>query len=382
MQRTPPRSPQPPDDSGVELAPQQQQQQHTPPPPPDNDAVAAVVKSASQITSIPEFWGKQTENVRLWVVQVERAARQYDWNDASTAAAAQSRMMGAAASWLQSELILGNDFLEFAGDDGLREALLRRFAEQITQLSAIKALKEISQKQGETIDEFRDRLMVALDRKNYFKTDAEKRTAEYIRGLQSELFSFLGAGMLEELRTRTMGTPHPPTTAEELVLAARAVENEMTNSKTVKTSFAVDELKHEIEAVVKEVVKEQRKTFDKDRKSKRSTRQVSNQTRCYRCQGWAHVAADCPNKEKIYPNRGRGRGRGRGYYNNFRGNNRFANPGYNNYSQGSGYQNSNPWTNSLPPPPNNRSKQVWEIENSNQNWQLPSWSVATDRSEN
>ena len=83
--------------------------------------------------------GKVQKTFALWITQIERAARQFGWDDPSTAAATQSRMMGAAASWLQSELIMNRPYLTFQGDAGLRAALLRRFAEQITQLSAIKA---------------------------------------------------------------------------------------------------------------------------------------------------------------------------------------------------------------------------------------------------
>ena len=355
-----------------------------PPPPPLADPVAhnvfAVVASANQLATIPEFCGKQTENIRLWITQIERSQKQFNWDDASTSAATQSRMQGAAASWLQSEMILGRKYPAFAGDNGLRQALLKRFAEQITQLSAIKALKEITQKKGESIDEFRDRLMVALDRKNFHIPDAEKEGEEYKRNIQSELFSFMGAGMLDEVRTRTMATPRPPTNADELVVAARAVECELLNC-TSKQTYAVDDLKNEIETIVAEVLKKSSGQDKSDRKKQATN--VSATTRCYRCQGFAHMAADCPSKHKTWPKHfGRGRNRGRGGRGNFSGGRgRHNNNGYQNQQQNQNHghsnypQNQNNWTHPFGQPNNQQQKprQVWEIEDNSTNWGLPSF---------
>ena len=218
--------------------------------------------------------------------------------------------------------------------------------------------------------------MVALDRKNFHIPENQRNTAEYRRGLEAELFSFMGAGMNDEVRTRTMATPRPPQNAEELLLAARSVESEMANS-TTKNTFSVDVMKEEIEKVVKEVIKE-RKDNNKDTKDTRKTSSVSTSTRCYRCQGFGHLSPSCPNKEKVYPNYNRG-GRGRGGSRGGRGgrgrggygrgqSSQFGNYNLQGYQQSQFPQTPQHWN------PPSRPKQTWTVEENQPYFSLPQWS--------
>lgn len=291
----------------------------------DDDDMANPVQG-SQLNSLPIYNGET--DVENWLMVVDRAQTQFVWTEGQTAAAVKSKLSGVAQKWLRSQEARRNPGLELwqqvpgAAQKNLRKLLKTRFSIVVSELAATEAISDLKQRPHETVDDFFDRVVLALDKKNHLYTEAQKRTDDYQRNLSSEIFTFFGAGLRETYRTQILGSHNPPTQPDDLLQAARAVELEAGRRKRLVDAVDLDEplqpspsptqnndstLAKEVEALTRQF-----KNFTTAQKFSPGMANVT----CFFCEGKGHYANKCPSKNQpsssgSYP-RGRGRGRFRG----------------------------------------------------------------------
>jgi hypothetical protein len=114
-----------------------------------------------------------------------------------------------------------------------------RFGETITGVAAADAIANLKQKDTESVDEFYERVVKALDRKNHSYSLAEKATPAYQVHFSHDIFTFVAAGLRETIRARTLGAAVPPTSEAALIKAARSVEAEMKRGGTKREMMQV-----------------------------------------------------------------------------------------------------------------------------------------------
>jgi hypothetical protein len=294
----------------------------------DNDPRMAI--NANQLVLLGEFKGEAAEDIELFSMQVRRCRETFAWTQAQTSQLVQTRLKGSAGTWLRSKhkTTLPADHMEVwehvednhvMPDTGLRHHLLQRFREPINVQAAVDAVADLKQKSSESVEEFYDRTVLAMDRKNHRATEHTKSTAVYKEKLIDDVFTFFAAGMREDLRMAAMGGPNPPLTADTLLTAARNAEKQKQKMKTPKfltelqeeeasqpsTSNAaaatsqeeglalqLQELRHELEAM-------------KAQSGPGAQRDVE----CYKCGRRGHYSFNCPTLNKTSNGRGRGGGR-------------------------------------------------------------------------
>jgi hypothetical protein len=295
--------------------------------------------TASQLNSLPSYDG--STNVELWIEALERARLQFDWEDIDECRAACTKMTGIAAQWLFSQKKLGKnyvDFLDFAAvpaqagppavaaqpaREGLRTALIRRFAERVNSLAAVDAVSNLDQASNEDVDAFFDRCTIAVDKANYTYTDVQKQTAAYRTQFQAFMFVWFSKGLKEEIRTRIMASPAPPENMADMLAAARKVEMELKRRAEREKSGETAQV-HAMQADDRRI-EELSRELERLKTGNRG-QMKSSTIQCHCCKGFGHIKWECPSN-KPRGNRGRigsnfrGRGGRPGYRGGF-GNNR------------------------------------------------------------
>ncbi len=272
---------------------------------PQPAALQVHVVTASQISSLQEYNGET--DIDLWFEAVEGAQDQYGWSNAEACHAAKRRLRGEAAAFITSQKKINKIYAAWlavpaaqgqVAQLGLKDELRKRFKITTTNVAAAAAVLNLRQKDSESISAFSDRVIECLDVKNFMYDAAAKQTDEYQRFMQAELFTFLGAGMKEHLRAKTLGSAQPPRDAEALLTAAKFVEAETTRSKTSGTSHVTSVTggnDHEDSSEIASLslaVNELKLAVQGQRKE--ALRNVT----CYNCQGRGHLSQECPSEKK------------------------------------------------------------------------------------
>jgi hypothetical protein len=278
-----------------------------------------------QQATVPLYSG--ATDVELYIAALERAATLYGWDDAETCTAAKTRLAGAGEMFLESlrkqriECVVWLDRAANAGANpavlqqtGMRERLRGRFGEIITEIAAADAVTNLQQKAGESVSEFHDRCVVAVDRMNHTYTEQQKQAPGYQVHFTSLLFTFLASGIREEIRSRTLGAPNPPRTADALLTAAKSVESEVARSKKQKVVLEVAQCRQSQQGnddggnrfpTSIEELRDMMAVMIAGGENAAITRQVgagqgrasgtvSKEVICYNCGGKGHLALKCP----------------------------------------------------------------------------------------
>jgi hypothetical protein len=266
----------------------------------------------SQLATVIVFPGDTGLVAEAWIASVDRAIAQFQWEDGPAAAAMKNKLSGTAASWLRAQEKVGRALETWTGVNGLKSALQTRFSETISELAAADAIRDLKQKSNESVNEFYDRVVLAVDRKNHTYTPAQKTTADYRAAMMADVFIFFGAGLREEIRNRTLGTPTPPLTAEALLNAARAIEVDMTRQAAqrqlleVSTNVVPEDnssLEHQIAELRQQISSW---TISRGRGGRqgppmanrgRGGQRDISQVQCFRCKNWGHYANKCPSRQ-------------------------------------------------------------------------------------
>ena len=191
---------------------------------PAGDPPAAAAPNAisgAQLNLVPSFTGEATEDVENWIMAFEGLMEAFTWTGVKAARIAEAKMTGKAAKWLRGQRSLG---VTYANWNEVKRAMLARFKQVTSEVAATLAIHDLRQGQKETVDEFYDRVVLALDQKNHRVTEATKGTAEWRDQVQTDLYTFFGAGLRKAIRDATVSSSSPPTTAANLLKAARYVE--------------------------------------------------------------------------------------------------------------------------------------------------------------
>jgi hypothetical protein len=205
--------------------------------------------NANQLGCINTFSGEKDEDIEFFIMQVERIAAGFGWTDGQTAQMVETKLTGKAAKWYRAlvktkeasaHLEIWNLHVAAPGNDptpntGLKSHLLGRFLQRVDTRAAVEAILHLKQGPSETVTEFHDRVVLAVDRKNYNKTLAEKQQDVYKREIRTDILTFFTAGLNEEIRKKVMGVAVLPQDVEGLLAAAQHVENEQT--KTTKPAW-------------------------------------------------------------------------------------------------------------------------------------------------
>ena len=250
-----------------------------PPPPPadededededeeEEDNMARV--NANQLQVLGTFSGEGDDDAEAYVAKVAQCATSFQWTPDVTKTMVELCLRGIAARWLRSldktvdpavdlnvwqtpdpafgvapALPVGAPpgVREFIPGSGLRHQLLLRFKKVVSEGSAVEAVIDLKQRAGETVDDFFDRVVMAMDAKNHRATEAEKQDEAYRDRLRDDVFTFFAAGMNDEVRRQALGGPEAsrPTNAAALLIAARNSELERKKAKKPKFLSELD----------------------------------------------------------------------------------------------------------------------------------------------
>jgi hypothetical protein len=202
--------------------------------------------NAAQLAAIPIYDGEPGIQVDLWVKAVDRCRLTFQWNDAVTANAAKSRLSGNAAYWLVAESLLNANYDAWDDVDfvaavpavgavvaipavpaviGLKSQITARFTITVNATAAVEAVASLRQKPAETSDAFYDRVVVAIDKKNFTANAAAKQAQGYQDTMRTDIFVHYAAGLKREIRERAFSIQNPPQTAAALRETARQIES-------------------------------------------------------------------------------------------------------------------------------------------------------------
>ena len=190
-----------------------------------NPTTMATIVQSSQLNTIKIFDNQTEKDIESWCDTIDTAKISFEWDEKVAAAAARSKLQGTAHTWVRAEKMMGR--LRDTWKD-LRKGLIEAFGQEMNNVTAAKAVQSLRhQGNSETIQEFHDRIVIAMDRKNFAMDEVAKATATYKEQLQRDIFVFLTAGMKEEVHSRVYSGKDQPTTTAELLKAAKAIEKDL-----------------------------------------------------------------------------------------------------------------------------------------------------------
>ena len=192
-----------------------------------------------------------TTDIEIYISHINRNVAQFQWNNQQTAAVVKNKLTGTAAQWLRGQELMGTDLNTW---EDLAVHLRGRFLAEYNELAASKAIRNLKQRDDEKVNDFFDRVLDAVDKKNHGYSPLAKSKQTYKEHFMRDVFVFFSAGLKEDIRLRATGGTII-TEADELLTAANNVEREMTENKIPK-----------LPAIEVSSVEDEKKTDPKDPK--------------------------------------------------------------------------------------------------------------------
>jgi Zinc knuckle len=221
---------------------------------------AALKKNYSVISTVPIFHGKHDENVNFYFTKLELAAAIGNWSVEEKYLFAKQQLKGDAFEYAESDptCIAAHSYQAF------KEAMCARYKKKETTRFYREQLLTLKKKEGETVEDFADRIKV-INVKTYALGDsAEKNEVILEEADQRGLDSFLN-GLVGTLGEKVW-LAQPKHFAEAITAAVSVVEVNRRASQepgAVKKIFAV-------------------------------------QKHCYNCNGTGHFRSECRSKPFCY----------------------------------------------------------------------------------
>ena len=298
------------------------------PQAPGAAAPTTPMVQGGQINLIPSFSGEPGYDVEGWIDLVERAQIQFNWNDGQLAAIVKNKLTGNASVWLraQEKLTLPGFQTWIGHPQGLKHQLESKYLPPKTEQAAILAVMDLNQKPSESVSDFFDRVVLAVDKVNHKTEAVEKASAGYRRMFKHQVSTFFSAGLKQEIRQVVLGSNSAPETMEALRDQAVTTELQLNNKITkVKELVAVEKQAEpeaktptsdeQIKALTKQVealaMNQKNTQQNRNRPGPRQMGSDMSSVVCFNCNNKGHYARQCYLPQQR--NRGRGRGRGRGY---------------------------------------------------------------------
>lgn len=299
--------------------------------------------TGSQLTATQTYNGET--DIEIYIQHIERNIIQFQWTAERATAIVKNKLIGAAASWLRSEELMGTQMTTW---DQLKALLRSRFKSEYNELAAVRMVRNLKQKSGETCNEFFDRVVQAVDGKNHTYTIQQKSEAGYKAHFLNDVYTFFSAGMLEEIRIKAMSGSDPPRTAVALKTVAANVEIQLQKEKANKM-VELEEMEAKVkklEAELAEVKITEESGNEASCEAVQTIRGGKNQggrnafrrggkanVTCYTCRNRGHYSYEC-RRGSYRGGRNRGTFRGGRGFNSNRGTSFYRgwNRGFGNYT--------------------------------------------------
>ena len=195
----------------------------------------------AQLANIRTFTGQPDDDIELFIAHVDRVKTAFAWTQQNTAQLVANRMMDKAGKWLQVAETMGVDISTW---DDMKKQLLSRFKKETSDVTAALMVADLQQGISESVSDFYDRCILAMNKKNHRVTPELKANDDFKQVRDSELFVYFGGGLRKQIRNATICSSSPPEKVQDLLKAARNVELQ---SEARDKLFELEEEKREEE---------------------------------------------------------------------------------------------------------------------------------------
>jgi hypothetical protein len=158
------------------------------------------------------------------------------------------------------------------------------------------------QKTGETISDFNDHCVVAIDQMSHTFTDVQKQQPTYQGHFAAMLYTFLASGLKEDIRSHTLGAVKPQRTDEALLTVAKLMESKMARARKTKQVLEiiaeqgdcsepehfptmVQDLREIMSSLMTENVDKEAAAVGSDKSKWQAGTVVNANVTCFNCQG-------------------------------------------------------------------------------------------------
>ena len=204
----------------------------------------------------------------------------------------------AIAEWDQGNRLRGITVTDWAGDNGFRAMLYKRFGPKYTSATTVNEVSDLKQRSRESCAQFLDHVVLAVNKQNFNVGDADKQTQVYKTVFDAAIISHFGAGLRDDISKVVLGSADAPNTVSAMLDAAEAVEAEQAKVGAPGTlALAVQEeetkpdplqdLTERFEELVAAIGFRRRKPFDKSKVC------------CYNCDKNGHFQNECPEPRRV-----------------------------------------------------------------------------------